>query len=77
MILQPPRPPREYLKDEMEMHGWDKDYILLHTQLDKETIKEFLRGNLKVSDEIATELSHLCGSSPSYWINLQRMYERK
>ena len=51
-----PPAPRIFLQEEMDARGWTIDYIALHTELDKKTVKEFLRGDRKVSEEIAIEL---------------------
>lgn len=74
--MRKPRAPRFVLGDEMDARGWTIDYVVLHTELDKETLKHFLRGDRKVSEEIAVELGHLCGTSASYWLDLQHQYER-
>lgn len=74
--MRTPRHPRFVLQDEMDARGWNIDYVALHTELDKELIRQFLRGDRKVSEEIAIQLGHLCGTSPSYWLDLQHQFER-
>lgn len=69
-------PPRDYLKDEMAWRGWDDRYIANHTTLTLTRTRSFLKGDIKLDEELATELGHLIGTSPSYWLNLQNLFEK-
>lgn len=62
-------PVSSYILEEMEARGWSKKYLL-----GKPGIRKGLLNNSKLTKRDAQALSKVFGTSPEYWMNLQKIW---
>jgi antitoxin HigA-1 len=63
------------LQDELEERGIAQSDLARHIRVLPKTINEICRGKRGISAEMAVKLSKSLGSSPSFWLNLQKNWE--
>jgi antitoxin HigA-1 len=63
------------LQDELEERGIAQSELARHIGVLPKTVNEICRGKRGISAEMAVKLSKSLGSSPSFWLNLQKNWE--
>ena len=67
-------PPCVFIIEEMRARGWRVAELAEHMGWPHARASELVRGLLIVDDGTAAALSRAFGSSPEYWLNLQRHF---
>lgn len=73
----PPTHPGEFLRDELEALGLSAAAFATSIGVSTKAVDEILDGQESISVLMAVRLSEAFGTTPQYWLNLQRMYEMK
>ena len=76
--LRPARPvhPGCILRREMEARAWVAEDVAVRCQLTSLGVERILANESTLSAKtIARELAHAFGTSPEFWLNLQRQYD--
>ena len=63
------------LQDELDERSISQTQLAHHLGILPKTINEICRGKRGISPEMAAMLSKALGSSPEFWLNLQRNWE--
>jgi addiction module HigA family antidote len=63
------------LQDELDERSISQTQLAHHLGILPKTINEICRGKRGISTEMAAMLSRALGSSPEFWLNLQRNWE--
>jgi antitoxin HigA-1 len=67
--------PGEHLKDELDELGISASELARQLRVPANRVTEIIAGERSVSAETAVLLGHWFGTSPSFWLNLQTMYD--
>ncbi len=75
-------PVGDFIREEMEIRGWDENKVLTMIpdpvlRLAFSLILNTPTKGMILGNELATELSRIFGSSKKYWINLDRIWQEK
>ena len=67
--------PGEHLADELEAIGMSANELAKALRVPTNRISEIIRGKRGISGDTALRLGHFFGTSPEFWLNLQKLYE--
>ncbi len=67
--------PGEHLAEQLETLGMSAAEIARQIKVPTNRITEILRGRRSITGDTALRLGHFFGTSPDFWINLQKLYE--
>ncbi len=68
--------PGEHLRDELEAHGKSVvKFIKEFYGMYRIDLRGIINGDNDITNEIARDLAHRFGTSPDYWMNLQRAWD--
>jgi plasmid maintenance system antidote protein VapI len=65
-------PVGEFIKDELELRGWDRMHLASITQIPSNEIDLVINGQQKINYKIAKKLGEVFGQSAEFWLNLDR-----
>lgn len=68
-------PPGEFLQEELEARGWSQADLADILGKTPKTVNEIVLGKRRVTPEMARLLSKALGTSASYWLNLESLYQ--
>jgi antitoxin HigA-1 len=63
------------LLDELQERGISQTQLATHIGVLPKTVNEICRGKRGISAEMAVQLARSLGSSPAFWLNLQKNWE--
>ena len=69
--------PGQHLNDILETRDMSLNTLSKKSNLDEETLFEFITGNIDVNDNIAIGLEKALKIDKSFWYNLQKIYDRE
>lgn len=69
--------PGEILGDELEALGFSARKFAAHIGVPPNAVTEILKGDRKVTAEMAMRLGQAFGTGEQYWLNLQSYYDAK
>jgi len=67
--------PGEHLAEQLEELGMSAAELARQLKVPTNRITEILRGQRAVTGDTALRLGHFFGTSPEFWINLQKLFE--
>ena len=67
--------PGEHLADELQALGMSANELANKLGVPTNRITEIIRGKRGISGDTALRLGHFFGTSPEFWLNLQKLYE--
>ena len=67
--------PGEILKDELDEIGVSAAELARQLRVPENRISEVIRGRRNITADTALRLGRWFGTSPNFWINLQKSYE--
>ena len=67
--------PGEHLAEQLEALGMSAAELARQLKVPTNRITEILRGQRAVTGDTALRLGHFFGTSPEFWLNLQKIYE--
>jgi addiction module HigA family antidote len=67
--------PGEHIADELEELGMSASELARTLHIPTNRVTEIIRGRRGISADTALRLSQWMGTTPEYWMNLQRNYE--
>ena len=67
--------PGEHLAEQLEELGMSAAALARHLKVPTNRITEILNGRRAVTGDTALRLGHFFGTSPEFWLNLQKLYE--
>jgi addiction module HigA family antidote len=67
--------PGEHIADELEAQGLSASELARILHIPANRLTEIIRGRRGISADTALRLAWWLGTSPEYWMNLQRNYE--
>jgi antitoxin HigA-1 len=67
--------PGEHLKDELDELGMSASELARQLRVPANRVTEIIAGDRAISAETAVLLGHWFGTSPTFWLNLQVMYD--
>jgi antitoxin HigA-1 len=67
--------PGEHLAEQLEVLGMSAAELARHLKVPTNRITEILNGRRAVTGDTALRLGHFFGTSPEFWLNLQKIYE--
>lgn len=67
--------PGEILKDELDVIGISAAELARQLRVPENRISEVIRGRRSITADTALRLGRWFGTSPNFWINLQKSYE--
>jgi len=67
--------PGSVLLDELEERSISQTQLATHIGVLPKTVNEICRGKRGISAVMAVQLSRALGSSPAFWLNLQKNWE--
>ena len=67
--------PGEHLAEELNELGMSAAALAQQIQVPSRRITEILDGNGSITGDSALRLAHFFGTSPDFWLNLQKLYE--
>ena len=67
--------PGEHLAEELKELGMSAAALARHLKVPTNRITEILNGRRAVTGDTALRLAHFFGTSPEFWLNLQKLYE--
>lgn len=68
-------PPGEHLAEQLEELGMSAAELARQLKVPANRITEILKGQRAVTGDTALRLGHFFGTSPEFWMNLQKLYE--
>ena len=71
----PPIHPGEHLAEELSELGMSATTLARQIQVPTRRITEILDGHNSITGDSALRLAHFFGTSPDFWLNLQKLYE--
>ena len=71
----PPIHPGEHLLEELGELGMSAVELAQHIQVPVTCVAEVLEGRESITGDLALRLAHFFGTSPEFWLNLQKLYE--
>ena len=75
--LRPARPihPGVILRREMKAQGKSQRWLWSHSMLSIRQIRGLVREQYPVTEHVAYQLARALGTSPEFWLKLQRQYD--
>lgn len=73
----PPIHPGIFLKDELEALDLSARKFARHIDVPHNAITEIMKGQRSITAAMALRLGKAFGTTPEYWLNLQKVYELK
>ena len=67
--------PGEHLAEELKELGMSAAALARHLAVPTNRITEILNGRRAITGDTALRLAHFFGTSPEFWLNLQKIYE--
>ncbi len=67
--------PGEHLADELQALGMSANELAKELGVPTNRLTEIIRGKRGISGDTALRLGHFFGTSPAFWLNLQKLYE--
>ena len=67
--------PGEHLAEELKELGMSAAALARHLKVPTNRITEILNRRRAVTGDTALRLAHFFGTSPEFWLNLQKLYE--
>jgi addiction module HigA family antidote len=67
--------PGEHLAEQLEELGMSAAALARQINVPTNRITEILNGRRAVTGDTALRLGHFFGTSPEFWMNLQKLYE--
>jgi antitoxin HigA-1 len=67
--------PGEHLADELQALDMSANELAKALGVPTNRITEIIRGKRGISGDTALRLGHFFGTSPEFWLNLQKLYE--
>ena len=67
--------PGEHLAEQLEELGMSAAALARQLKVPTNRITEILNGQRAVTGDTALRLGHFFGTSPEFWLNLQKLYE--
>ena len=67
--------PGEHLAEQLEELGMSAAELARQLKVPTNRITEILNGQRAVTGDTALRLGHFFGTSPEFWMNLQKLYE--
>ena len=67
--------PGEHLAEELNELGMSAAALAQQIQVPMRRITEILDGNGAITGDSALRLAHFFGTSPDFWLNIQKIYE--
>ena len=67
--------PGEHLAEQLEELGMSAAELARQLKVPTNRITEILNGQRAVTGDTALRLGHFFGTSPEFWLNLQKLYE--
>lgn len=58
--------------DVLDEYGLTQDELSIHLGVSRRTVSEIINGRRDLSASIAVRLSALTGTSPDFWLNIQK-----
>ena len=74
MTLSPIHP-GEHLLEELGELGMSAVQLAQQIQVPGKCLTEVLEGRESITGDLALRLAHFFGTSPEFWLNLQKLYE--
>lgn len=74
-MARTPLHPGEHLKDELNDMGLSASELARQLHIPGNRLTEIIAGQRSVTAETALLLGHWFGTSPTFWLNLQSMYD--
>lgn len=74
-MMLPPIHPGEHLSEELDELGMSAAELAQQIQVPHECVAEVLDGLESITGDLALRLAHFFGTSPEFWLNLQKLYE--
>ena len=71
----PPIHPGEHLAEELSELGMSAASLARQIKVPTRLITEILDGHSSITGDSALRLAHFFGTSPDFWLNLQKIYE--
>ena len=71
----PPIHPGEHLAEELSELGMSPAALARQIQVPTKRITDILDGHNSITGDAALRLAHFFGTSPDFWLNLQKLYE--
>ena len=66
--------PGETILDILEERGWSKKEFSKRIGVAPKNVNKLLRGEVKLTAQLATSLSQVLGSTPEFWLNREALY---
>ena len=67
--------PGEHLAEQLEASGLSAAEVARRIKVPTNRITEILKGRRAITGDTALRLGHFFGTTPDFWINLQKLYE--
>ena len=67
--------PGEHLAEELKELGMSAAALARHIAVPTNRITQILNGRRAITGDTALRLAHFFGTSPEFWLNLQKIYE--
>jgi antitoxin HigA-1 len=67
--------PGEHLAEQLEALSMSAAELARHLKVPTNRITEILNGQRAITGDTALRLGHFFGTSPEFWLNLQKIYE--
>ncbi len=67
--------PGEHLAEQLEALGMSAAELARQLRVPTNRITQILKGQRAVTGDTALRLGHFFGTSPEFWLNLQKIYE--
>jgi addiction module HigA family antidote len=74
-MARTPIHPEEHLAEELKNLGISAVALARQIEVPVNRITEIMNGQRRVTADTALHLGHWFGTSPEYWLNLQKLYE--
>ncbi|MFH0958254.1 MAG: HigA family addiction module antitoxin [Pseudomonadota bacterium] len=67
--------PGEHLAEQIEELGISAAELARQLQVPTNRVTEILKGRRSITGDTALRLGHFFGTSPEFWMNLQKLYD--
>ena len=67
--------PGEHLAEQIEELGISATELARQLQVPTNRVTEILKGRRSITGDTALRLGHFFGTSPEFWMNLQKIYD--
>lgn len=67
--------PGEHLAEQLEELGISATALARQLQVPTNRVTEILKGRRSITGDTALRLGHFFGTSPEFWMNLQKLYD--